>query len=408
MPMASKKQSIKADIHRSRNLFLGGTALALILFCPLPERVFPAEVQEIFRKQNRLPDNQYGELWQKERRRLDQLNTSKDDAASTSNPGEVLSDSKTQQQAIFIPITWLKERKPEYYSASDPEWHEFERLSEDAQRRTAVKTRLCEQVCETLRSQQSVTRKIGKPLTVHINWLDFKFPLMAPIGYERSGILWTNGQIKWTTRQVGEQQVNRVYRVLVPTALFSSLQVLSSTLLKSHYESLKRLWLRSDNPERPGDGDKPITQPLSRATGEGEHPNIAAEKIQNRSSTSQQNMTSATTPDLQAGLIRSILPESEPNSSISAAMQAFKSMFVQKWHTPHVILPRGSCILKGQIGIKGPNGRCKVSVISVYLPKEDLFLRVVATDVDIFPRRQAPLGRRNLEKVSKSDNDPKS
>lgn len=406
MIMASSKTILKAYLHRSNTFFLGGTALALILFCPLPERIFPAKVQDILREQKRLSDSQYGESWHKERRRPDPLNSQKDNITSTSNRGHALDDSTTQKGAMFIPMTWLRKREPEPYSASDPEWQGFVTLSKDAKQMTAVKTRLCEVVCEHLR--QVLTRVIGKQLTVHKSWLDFQFPSAPPAVYERSGILWTDDQISWTTRRVDERQVVRVYRVLLPTALVSSLQALSTTLLKSHYASLKSLWLSSDISERQRPAGQPIAKPLSSATVEGERRGISSANTPNGSSTSPQNLTSATTPDSQATLIHSMLPKPEPDSAISAATKAFKLNFLKKWLTPPVLLPRGVCLLKGEIGIHGSNGRVKISVTAVYLPKEDRFVSLKLTHAEIFPHRQAPIGKKKAENVSKSDNDSKS
>lgn len=127
--------------------------------------------------------------------------------------------------------------------------------------------------------------------------------------------------------------------------------------------------------------------------------------FQNRSSTSPQNLKSATTPDSQATLIHIILPKSEPDTAISAATKAFKLDFLREWRTPHVIHPRGLCLLNGQIGILGANGRCKVSVTATYLPKEDRFVSITVTHAETCSHRQARIGRKKPENVSKLEND---
>jgi hypothetical protein len=345
------------------------------------------------RKHKQRPDSEYGDFWQKEHRRLEELHHQAKSTTSTSNSGEGADSSHIQHGAVFIPMTWLRKRKVEFYSGSDPEWQQFVALSNDLRQAKAVKARLAESVCKDLANHALVTRITGKPLTVYATWLDFVFPSAAPAEYEHSGILWTNNEIAWATRRFEGRQAKKLYRVLLPTALLSSLQGLSSTLFSYYYRSLRSLLSRSENPEHQKPAAKPVAEPPFPSLGQDASKSAPTLSIQKESSTSQQNLSMAATPRVQSELIRIIMPEPEPNSPISAAVREFKLNYLKKWRQSLVDIPRGACILKGEIGVKGPTGRCKMTVVAIYLPKEDAFVHIVGNSTGIWPKNQAPIGR---------------
>lgn len=388
--LLSSCATFKLNLLTSSKILLYTSAAAFFLLCPLPVRIFPAKVQETLQKNKKRPESEYDGMWQKERRRLEQVDQQGENADSMRVPAEL---SQTHGGGLFIPITWLNKCKREYFSASDPEWQDFLALSKDMKQVKAVKTRLSEAVCRMISHEPTITRVTGKPLAVSASWLDFQFPTVAPVEYERSGILWVDNKFTWVTRRVDDQQTKRLYRVLFPTAFFSSLQALSSTLLKSHYGSLKSFWSRSGQSEHQNPADKPVVDPSCSVSSQDGARSASTLSFQKLWSASQASRSLPATPSIQADLIRNIMPEPEPNSAISAAANNFKLNFMKKWSKSQCYYPRGSCLLTGEIGIKGPKGRCKISVSVIYLPKEDVFLHIAAQVSGIWPRYQAPLRR---------------
>lgn len=354
------------------------------------------------RKYKKRPDSEYGEFWQKEHQRLEQLNHQAKNTGSTMDPGDGADSPNTQQRAVFVPMTWLSKCKLQYYTGSDLEWQQFVALSKDTKQVKAVKTRLAQSICKDLGNNALVTRTIGTPMTVYAMWLDFDFPSAAPVEYERSGILWTDNQITWATRRFEERQAKRLYRVLFPTALLSSLQGLSSALLSSHYGSLRSLLSRSEKPEHQKSTAQPVAESPLPTVGQDGSKSASTLSIQRRSNASQQNLSLAATPRIQAELVRSIMPEPEPNSTISAAAREFKLNYLKNWRKSQFDIPRGACLLRGEVGIKGPKGRCKMSVIAVYLPKENAFVHIVGKFTGIWPQHQGPVGKPKPEKPSKT------
>ena len=310
------------------------------------------------------------------------------------------------QGGVFVPVTWLRKREKEYYSGDDPEWQEFVKLSKDSKHVKAVKSSLAETVCSDLSNGAAITRIIGQPLTVYATWLDFDFPLTAPAEYERSGILLADDKITWVSRKVNERRAKRLYSILSPTALLSSLQALTSTLLTSYFGTLRNLWSRAGKSDQLHPIRKPVEGSSLPTVGPDGSKSASMLSTQTRASTSQQKLSLAATPRVQAELLRNIMPEAEPNSAISAAARDFKLSFLKKRRKTQFDIPRGACVLRGEIGIQGPKGRCKMSVIAVYLPKEKAFAHVLGSSTGIWLQRQAPLGKPKSAKP-KLENGPK-
>jgi hypothetical protein len=364
--------------------------------------MFPSEIQEILRKNRKSSNSEYGDFWQKERQRLQQLNPETNDAGTTKGSKEDFDINHTQKGAVFIPITWLRKRKTEYYSGTDPEWQGFVALSKDVKQVKEVKARLANLVCEDLSNMSAVTQLTGKPLTVYAAWLDFNYPSSAPVEYERSGIIWMDNKVGWITRRVDERQAKRLYKVLRPTALLSSLQGVGSRLLTFHYGKLQSLW---SPPEKQGNlnaPNKPVTNSGSPVVGQEGPKSTSTLSTKKGPTTSQQNLSLVTRPSNQPDFIRNIMPTPEPKSVISVAAKEFKTNFLKKWRTPELYIPRGACFLAGEVGVMGPDGRCKMRVVAVYLPKEKTFVQIEGKATGIWLSKQAPVGKRTAENPPKS------
>jgi hypothetical protein len=303
---------------------------------------------------------------------------------------------------MFIPLTWLRKREREYYSASDPEWQEYVALSKDIKRMAEIKSRLSDLVSQYFSNFPVVTRTTGTPLTVSTTWLDFMFPQIAPVEYERSGILWVDNQIKWTAKRYDDRQAQRVYRVIIPTALLSSLQGLSSTLMTSHYGTWKSLWSRSEEPKHQTSSEMSAETPLPPTTAQNESKTASLASVQKRPGESQQTFPLTATPIFHAELIRNIMPESEPESAVAAAAKSFKLNFWKQWTKSQYFDIRGACVVKGEVAMNGPEGRCKVSVQALYLPKENRFAHISLNKADLWAHVQAPLGRPRPKPATRS------
>ena len=263
-----------------------------------------------------------------------------------------------------------------------------------------VKSQLADMVCKHTNNSPAIARILGKPLTLSITWLSFKFPQSAPAEYERCGILLANNQVKWVARRYDDRQAQRLFRVIFPNVLFSSLQGLSLTLLTSHYGTLKRLWSRTERSEHQISTEMSVVSSLPTTTqNEGKSSPLAS--TQERSVEPQQNIPLVATPIFYAKAVRNIMHGSEPDSAVVAAAKSFKLNFVKKWNNSLSFGIRGACVVKGEIAMNGPHGRCKVSVEALYLPKENIFARIAFNNFDYWTETQAPLGKPKSGRSSK-------
>lgn len=362
-----------------------------MLFCPVPGRP-PAPLQKPSHKQNQPSENANGNPWQKERRRRE-INPLLEGtgAEATSHPGRGSEFRHKHDRAIFIPLTWLTRTDGPYYSTDDPDWQEFVALSRDKKRKKDVKDRLSALACAAYSSHNDLTKVIGQPLELYAVWLDFDYPLREPARYCRSGILWTDDELQWATAKYANNESQRSLSILRPTPLLYSLQVLSASLLNSYYTSLKSLWSRSENPVHQSSADKPVFDPIPLDMRQAESEGPSSANVQINPSTTKHTLPTNVTSTSPVELFRRIMPKLEPDSAISAAGEAFQQNFLDQWRKSLLTYPQGVCFLRGEIGLKGPGGFCKISIKAAYLPKLDLFVHIATSKPDIFPRAQEAL-----------------
>lgn len=344
----------------------------------------------MLQKKRKPRTSQYGEAWQKERQRLNQLNQQGDTAESTMGPTANSDRLQPQRGGVFVPVTWLSKCAPHYYSRSDPEWQEFERLIKDEKRRKALKSLLADRVCKIVSNADKITRVTGASLMVYGTWLDFVFPPMAPAQFECSGILWVGNELKWATRRFDDGQITRLHKVLLPTILFSSLQTFTSTLLKSHYGSVKSLWSWTERSQNQNFVDRAVAGSPSPNISQDASQTATVVAIRKRSSTPPQSTSPDTPPDTQAEYIRNTMFRQQLNSNVLTAAKEFRVNFFRQWRNHRLPQIRGACFLKGEIGVRGPKGRCKLFVVAVYLPKEDTFVAIKVVPQVLVRHAQVP------------------
>lgn len=364
----------------------------------------PSKAKEFHRASTTNPDSHYAEFWQKERSRREKLDQEAVNPDRALGPGKVNKDTHTQTAAIFIPLTRLGKCKGEYYSASDPEWQEFVALSKDPERMRRINSRLADIVCQHTNNTPIIARVLGKPLVLSATWLDFKFPQSAPAEYERGGILWADNHIKWVAKRYDDRQAQRFYRIIFPTALLSSLQGFSSTFLTSRYGALRGLWSRAKSSERQSSTEMSVAaSPIATPRNEAKSSSLAS--MDKGMGEPQPRVSLAETPAFHSkvrDILRDIIHGPRHDSAFVAAATSFRVNFANKWTKSLRFDTRGACLVKGEIAMNGPNGRCKVYIEALYLPKENIFTHILLKDFDHWMNNQAPRGRSKSGKSAKS------
>lgn len=59
-------------------------------------------------------------------------NTKEDDLQASSQRDQGIAGDESEDEApLFIPLSWSRVQEGEFYTASDPEWQEFAKISRD-------------------------------------------------------------------------------------------------------------------------------------------------------------------------------------------------------------------------------------------------------------------------------------
>ena len=92
-----------------------------------------------------------------------------------------------EENAWFLPFTWPRKKPSIPYKASDEEWQEFRKLSQDKERQNAVKGQAVECIHYIVKHHPQVKRMLGKTSPTSRHWLDIDYPIRYDEGYEMTG-----------------------------------------------------------------------------------------------------------------------------------------------------------------------------------------------------------------------------
>ena len=95
--------------------------------------------------------------------------------------------SLEDDQGSFVPLQTPKQLPRQFYKHSDPEWQEFVKLSNDADRQEEARRDLAEKLVKTASMHKLLQQKLGKDIKWSQSWLDFTYPEKAAPEYIRRG-----------------------------------------------------------------------------------------------------------------------------------------------------------------------------------------------------------------------------
>ena len=296
---------------------------------------------------------------------------------------------------LFLPMTAFRKCEREPYSASDPEWQGFVALSKNADLRKEIKAKIAEDVAKGARRSKSLVRVLGTPIRVQFTSLEFTYPLLAPPEYEGSGLIWSDNALGWGTKKYSMVESQRLYKIFVPSTLISSLQSFFTAHTSAQLRAWKLPWSHSANKI-----DAQNLSPLATSQGPSkvwsDHPSKSSlpssgdERMVNDRKTSY-SASSLSVSSITADLARMALPQRTDDSALMAGSRSFLSTYFQKSKIGNVKIVRGSCLVTGEVGLKGPNGYCKFKVAAVYSPQEQILLSILGKVDGAWPNKQAPL-----------------
>ncbi|KAJ9648596.1 hypothetical protein H2201_000927 [Coniosporium apollinis] len=311
-------------------------------------------------------------------------------------------DEEYDEDSLFIPLTWARQKPRTFYKGSDPEWQEFRRFAQDPKRHRAAQEMLVTTVRMSMANQPRISKRFGQ-INVKSGkyWLDMTFPDGPPQEYERSGIEITDDFIGWTTRPVSQMNYGRLNRVLWPTAAFSSFYATSRYMFLLRLNQTKQLLGLAPKE------DEKIVQ--LRAALEAVHP--GAQTMLPKPAPPGTSGRSAADP--AKGIAPIALPAppqgqrapeaggKEKAASLPSlptiqrqpiAMSVFANTWVKNWTPLNVEAPRGSIVVSGLIEVQGSKARATMDVVAAYDPKQNKYVAMSLGVRRVQDKKQAPKG----------------
>ncbi|CAL5868831.1 uncharacterized protein PFLUO_LOCUS3058 [Penicillium psychrofluorescens] len=312
------------------------------------------------------------------------------------------------ESPLFIPLGWSWLQEGERYTAADPEWQQFVKISMDRQKLQKLRSEktllpgspdlltLAKEELATI-VQDSVSGRIsqilGGPISITGFWLVHQFPSRAPPYYMRSGIEYSDDGISWVSKPLDPEMGDRLQSYMKPVHV--ALAIKDAYMLV-----LKRQWARFTDPEGQA---LDVVEGLSegRLSPNGENLDAVQQRespglpmpdgLQDNPAPSSDKAISHPSSILSS-LQRLPLPNLGPGSDLYLASMAFKLRLSDyRSRTPRTPR-RGTFFISGPVGLKGPNGFCRFEVKGEYDPATGQWRTVDLLLKDLNFRRQRALG----------------
>ncbi|KAI9934389.1 hypothetical protein MW887_000003 [Aspergillus wentii] len=305
-------------------------------------------------------------------------------------------EESDDEDVTFIPLGWPRLREAEFYAASDPEWQQFIKISQDRQKLQSLRDELATLALGNASRSTLLSHMLGGPLTIAGFWLVHHFPSRSPPEYGRPGLEIGDNYISLVSRRMSSEESDRLRRFMCP--IFVALAI-NDAFLVFMKRKLSR-FQNSDFYQGTTRGDPVLRQPDKTFPPDLQHvdglSHVSRPETQLPLSRSSQgdvpqgNEKPRLHPSsIISSLQRLPLPKLGPDSDLYVASIAFKWKLNDCWaheaHTPR----RGTFYVAGPVGLKGPKGFCRIEVRGEYDPGTSSWTNVSMhlKDLNVFHQR---------------------
>ncbi|KAI9811337.1 MAG: hypothetical protein M1827_005497 [Pycnora praestabilis] len=309
------------------------------------------------------------------------------------------------EDAIFIPLGWARQRTVQPYKGSDPEWKSFIAVSKDKQRGLKIRRELAALTGKVVSKHKSFNKVLGQEMKVGKYWLDFDFPAGPPPEYERGGLEITDDFIAWTIKPVTPQNYFRLHQALWPTALTSSFWASYTAVFSLEVQKFKAFFGMGTK----NDQQLSTTIPLAlqgmrggrqtdnqQANSESASGNPSGPLVESsESAKSSVSSTSNPKPENSVSLrdkLTSLPSLPAPSQEMSTMLSAFMTKLAVTWKPAKPPPPRGTFLVSGLVEVQGSKAVCVIDVQAAYNPIESKWDQVALKVRRLQPRKQAPPG----------------
>ncbi|PYI06285.1 hypothetical protein BO78DRAFT_387086 [Aspergillus sclerotiicarbonarius CBS 121057] len=278
--------------------------------------------------------------------------------------------SDVDAQTHFIPMGWPRLCEGELYAATDPEWQAFRRIASDRNTLPGLKDELVLLVLDAASQSSLLSHMLGGPLSVAKFWLEHRFPYRAPPAYYRSGLQISQIGFSWSSKPMSAEDGDRLQRWTRPLVVAHAIKDAFSVLWS---RQLSRFSTSSDEEQTI---ESPISlrdNSLSSGLRGLDGLNDLSQSVSEPPPPSSQEGTSLTRngsrphPSVYLSTLQRLpLPNLGPGSDLHMALLAFKWRLNYCWARSIRTSRRGVMYISGPVGIRGPNGICRVEVKGEY------------------------------------------
>ncbi|MCJ1262164.1 hypothetical protein MMC22_002034 [Lobaria immixta] len=304
------------------------------------------------------------------------------------------------EDALFIPLGFVRQRRSSYYKGTDPEWVSFVEFCRDRKRNELIRDELAGLVAQHTANMRTFQKALGMPIYIRKHWLDVDFPDRAPPEYERRGLEITGDYIALVTRPVSAREYYRLQTILWPTSMATSLWATYRLLISLRLARIKDyLNIKSEqenvNPNLSSSffdfrrlaNQKPETQPSPGVEGASPAVPGRVTPAESASKTSSKRAPSNSTNALPP---MPSLPE--PGEDMSIAMKTFRRTLAKTWKGPDIPAERGTFLISGLLQVEGSKAVCVLDIQALYHPRESRWVNIVVHVRRLQPRKQIPKG----------------
>lgn len=292
----------------------------------------------------------------------------------------------SQEDSLFIPMTWSTKLPRQFYRGSDPEWQEFVKVAKDKTRIKKIQDELVQVVFLGCSKHPAISRQLGTEPKIGKYWLDISFPDAPPPDYIRSGLEFGDGFVAWSQQKVDEMEQSRLMRALWPQATASSSWATVKALAGIQYRRVKQtLGLEAPDPSSPeGRTRHALDMVAKQASEEGTDPDPP------KASSPPANDKDWHLPSVPLPSFSGFKTSLQTDSTVAALV--FSGTLSKSWNPKKQEPPKGSFVVQGLVEVRGSRGRFLFDVQSAYDPKKAKYVSVNANVRGYKRWSQAPRG----------------
>jgi hypothetical protein len=292
-------------------------------------------------------------------------------------------EEEEEEPYIFIPLTLAKPLPREPYKGNDPDFLSMVDFSRNQEWKDAVVAATREIITRFVGSNPRDVRYMGGDLRNGRSWLDFHYPLHAPVEYERIGIEITDEFIALSAKRIDAAAHHRIQNLLRNNAVLDSALTTVDRVWQDQWAKITPIL--KDN--LPFQNLFPTLSPYPQRPSK---PHIPKE-AQNQ----EIEIVVKSGPDEKKFVFHILNLHSQMvnqfSDEVKPVVDGFIRRYWRKWREPPPTIPRGSIYVTGMCEVAGTHGAMVFAVLATFHPESGSFGDFQAQRLHSYRYKQYPL-----------------